>query len=266
MRVTLVSAGVAVLVVSSLAVAAGAAPDRRPPRIVAAAIVDADRDARADGARLTYSERVRHAADRDGRYSFTVAGYRIRSVGAARGKVAPAPAGRAGRAGHRRTAADPLPAHAARSRCATVRATRRWSRGSAERAPTGSRRLRPRRHRRPHRLRPPLRRRPTATATARSTARTALPATRRSIPGRPICPISPSSTRTATVSTASRRTRSSRPRRERTRIPAPEGPEAGDLRRGRRSGRHRALRAGRGGLLRPRRRCDACRDLRRVRP
>ncbi len=87
MRMKLVSTGVAALVVSSLAVAAGAAPDRRPPRIVAAAIVDADRDARADGARLTYSERVRHAADRDGRYSFTVAGYRIRSVGAARGKV-----------------------------------------------------------------------------------------------------------------------------------------------------------------------------------
>jgi hypothetical protein len=48
---------------------------------------DADGDFRADRLRVTYSERVRHAADTDGRYPFAVAGYRVRSVGAARGKT-----------------------------------------------------------------------------------------------------------------------------------------------------------------------------------
>jgi hypothetical protein len=64
-----------------------AEPDRKPPRIVAAVMVDANGNARADRVRLTYSERVRHALDRDGRYPFTVAGYRIRSVGAASGRT-----------------------------------------------------------------------------------------------------------------------------------------------------------------------------------
>jgi hypothetical protein len=66
---------------------AAAAPDRKPPRIVAAVMVDADRDLQADRVRLAYSERVRHAVDRDGKYPFAVAGYRIRSVGAASGKT-----------------------------------------------------------------------------------------------------------------------------------------------------------------------------------
>jgi len=48
---------------------------------------DADRDARADSVRLTYSMRIRHARDRDGRYPFAVVGYRIRSVGTASGKA-----------------------------------------------------------------------------------------------------------------------------------------------------------------------------------
>ena len=56
------------------------------------------------GCGLMYSERVRHSADRDGRYPFTVSGYRIRSVGKATGKALvvllvepaqPDPAGRA---------------------------------------------------------------------------------------------------------------------------------------------------------------------------
>ena len=47
---------------------------------------DADGDARADRLRLRFSERVRHAADRDGRYPLRVAGYRIRAIGAAKGK------------------------------------------------------------------------------------------------------------------------------------------------------------------------------------
>jgi hypothetical protein len=68
-------------------VAASAAPVRKAkPRIVAAAMLDADRDARADRVRLTYSMRVRHPVDRDGRYPFVVSGYQVRSVGAASGK------------------------------------------------------------------------------------------------------------------------------------------------------------------------------------
>ena len=77
----------ALLVAAVVVVAAPAAPPDKPPRIVAAAMLDADRDARADRVRLTYSERVRHPADADGRYPFTVSGYRIRSVGRASGKT-----------------------------------------------------------------------------------------------------------------------------------------------------------------------------------
>ena len=77
----------AIVVALVVVLAPAAAPDRKPPRIVAAAMIDADNDARADRVRLTYSERVRHAADSDGRYPFTVAGYRILSVGKATGKA-----------------------------------------------------------------------------------------------------------------------------------------------------------------------------------
>ena len=62
--------------------ASGANP---APRIVVAAMVDADRDDRADAVRLTYSERVWHARDTDGRYPFRVGTYGIRAVDAARG-------------------------------------------------------------------------------------------------------------------------------------------------------------------------------------
>jgi hypothetical protein len=48
-------------------------------------MTDVDRDALADGVRLTYSQRIRHRVDRDGKYPFAVSGYRIRSVGAASG-------------------------------------------------------------------------------------------------------------------------------------------------------------------------------------
>jgi hypothetical protein len=48
---------------------------------------DADGDFRADGVRLTYSARIRHALDGDGTSPFTVAGYAIRSVDAADGKT-----------------------------------------------------------------------------------------------------------------------------------------------------------------------------------
>src|SRR5262245_3709565 len=67
--------------------APAAAPDGKPPRFVAAAMLDVDGDSLADRVRLTYSERVRHIVDRDGRYPFTVSGYRIRSVGKASGKA-----------------------------------------------------------------------------------------------------------------------------------------------------------------------------------
>jgi hypothetical protein len=63
-----------------------AAPQRKPnpaPRIVAAKLVDVDRDDKADRVVLTYSEAVTHPADADGRYPFSVSGYAIRSVGGA---------------------------------------------------------------------------------------------------------------------------------------------------------------------------------------
>jgi hypothetical protein len=75
----------AVMAVATTVPAAEAARDRKAPRIVAASVVDADRDTRADRLRLTYSERVRHARDADRRYPFSVAGYRVRSVAVARG-------------------------------------------------------------------------------------------------------------------------------------------------------------------------------------
>ncbi len=80
------SSPLAVLVAAIVVFVPTAAPDRRPPRIVSALMQDANGNARADRLRLTYSERIRHAADRDGRYPFTVAGYRIRFVGAASGR------------------------------------------------------------------------------------------------------------------------------------------------------------------------------------
>jgi hypothetical protein len=77
----------AVLLAAVVVVAPAAAPDRKPPRIVAATMLDADGNSRADRVRLTYSERVRHPADADGRYPLAVSGYRIRSVGKAAGKT-----------------------------------------------------------------------------------------------------------------------------------------------------------------------------------
>ena len=67
--------------------AAHAAPDRKPPRIKAAQLIDADGDARADRVRLTYSERVRHARDADRRYPFRVTGYKVSAVAAARARA-----------------------------------------------------------------------------------------------------------------------------------------------------------------------------------
>jgi hypothetical protein len=78
----------AALVLAAIVVLApAAAPDRKPPRIVAAAMLDTNGNFRADRVRLIYSERIRHAADRDGHYPLVVSGYRIRWIGAAGGRT-----------------------------------------------------------------------------------------------------------------------------------------------------------------------------------
>jgi hypothetical protein len=77
-----------VLLAATIVVAApAAATGKKPPRIVAAAMKDVDGDARADRVFLVYSTRIRHLADRDGRYPFNVRGYRVRSVAGARGRT-----------------------------------------------------------------------------------------------------------------------------------------------------------------------------------
>jgi hypothetical protein len=83
---TLLGVGlVAAVVVLTAAGAVGS--DHRSPRVVAAAMEDANGNSRADRVRVTYSERVRHRPDRDGRYPFTVAGYRIRAIGPTSSRV-----------------------------------------------------------------------------------------------------------------------------------------------------------------------------------
>ena len=154
------------------------AADLRSPRIVAAAMRDADGDARADRVRLTYSERVRHAADRDGRYPFRVAGYRIAAVGKAKGRKLVVRLAERVSDRRRRAARRPLRAHARARRSSTAPATRRRARRSAAtlahadrpgRRRSRSRRQSARRNRRRRRIR-------TATPTGRPTRRTARPA------------------------------------------------------------------------------------------
>ena len=82
-----ITGSLAVLAAATAVATVAAAPDSRPPRIVAAAMQDADRDGRADRLLLTYSERVQHRADRDGRYPFQVGGYTIQSVERASGRT-----------------------------------------------------------------------------------------------------------------------------------------------------------------------------------
>ena len=83
-KITTVLVG-ALLAALVLLPAAGTAKTKAP-RIVAAAMQDGDLDGSADRLRLSYSKRVRHSADRDRRYPFRVAGYRIRSVTRAAGR------------------------------------------------------------------------------------------------------------------------------------------------------------------------------------
>lgn len=80
------SSPVAALAALGVAMVPTAAPDRTPPRIVTAVMVDLNGNARAERVRLTYSERIRHARDNDGKYSFVVVGYRVLAVGAASGR------------------------------------------------------------------------------------------------------------------------------------------------------------------------------------
>jgi hypothetical protein len=56
------------------------------PRITCAVTLDADADARVDGVRITYSRKVRSRAQRRGRFLFSVAGYKVKRVNAARGR------------------------------------------------------------------------------------------------------------------------------------------------------------------------------------
>jgi hypothetical protein len=93
-----------------------ASPDRTPPKLKAAVMKDTDHDGKADVLVLTFSERVVHRRDADGRYPFTVSGYRLRFVGAAAAKTIalalvekPAPDGTAAPAvTYRRTTSKPV--------------------------------------------------------------------------------------------------------------------------------------------------------------
>jgi hypothetical protein len=56
------------------------------PRITCAVTLDADNDARVDGIRVTYSREVKSDAQTGGRFLFSVGGYRVKAVKAARGR------------------------------------------------------------------------------------------------------------------------------------------------------------------------------------
>ncbi len=77
------------VLIATIAATAGSTGGKSPPppRIIAAVLQDADGDFRADALRLTYSQSVRHALDRDHVYPFSVPGYVVRSVGSARGRL-----------------------------------------------------------------------------------------------------------------------------------------------------------------------------------
>ena len=72
-----------VMVGALLPASAGAAAGR--PRIVKAAVIDANGDQSADKVVLTYSEKIRHRRDDDGRYPFRIEGFTIRAIKAAKG-------------------------------------------------------------------------------------------------------------------------------------------------------------------------------------
>ena len=156
-----------------------------PPRIVAAAMQDADRDFRADSVRLTYSQPIRHARDRDRVYPFAVSGYVVRSVGAASGRALVVTLVEKGSADPRHETVGPLPAD-------PLEAGQEQGRQAGRRADVPGD-ARARRTRRPC----PADDHPTTTVPladvdtdgdGTSTRRTARRATRRSIRARPTCP------------------------------------------------------------------------------
>jgi hypothetical protein len=63
------------------------AADRTPPKLVKAEVRDADHDGRADAVLVTFSERIRHTKDTSKPFPLSVAGYTVKSVGAASGKT-----------------------------------------------------------------------------------------------------------------------------------------------------------------------------------
>ena len=210
------SSPVAALAALGVAMVPTAAPDRTPPRIVSAVMVDLNRNARAERVRLTYSERVRHARDNDGNSSFVVVGYRVLVVGAATGRSlvllvkervsadsAARPAVR-----YRKTSSKPVLDGAGNQASAQAfRLTR--AHGHVPPVPTethaGSD---------PRACPDPsaAHRRRTRTRTGTTTRTIALPTTPQSIRTRRICPTWALSTPTATASTEPRRMQSS-PRR-----------------------------------------------------
>ncbi len=68
-------------------VSSAPAADRAAPKITSAVMQDADRDGRADGVLVTFSEKIRHASDTKKPFPLAVAGYTVKSVGAAKGKT-----------------------------------------------------------------------------------------------------------------------------------------------------------------------------------
>ena len=81
------SIGIVMALAGSLFVAQPvAAADRQAPKIVKALLKDANNNGNADRVVLVYSERVKHKADKDGSYPFTVEGYQVRKVARSEGK------------------------------------------------------------------------------------------------------------------------------------------------------------------------------------
>ena len=85
-RRTLALSCAASLVAGLLAAVPAGAADTEPPRIKRAVMKDANGDGHPDRVVLTYNERIKHRADKDGRYPFEVKGYKIRKVTRAKGR------------------------------------------------------------------------------------------------------------------------------------------------------------------------------------
>jgi hypothetical protein len=62
------------------------AADTKAPRIKRAVMKDSNGDGHPDRVVLTYNERIKHRADKDGKYPFAVKGYKIRKITRAKGR------------------------------------------------------------------------------------------------------------------------------------------------------------------------------------